>query len=34
MISIKRFRQDLDRNLVKLVEVESKIKHLNKKTIA
>ena len=32
VMSIKRFRQDLDRNLVKLEAAESKIKHLNKKT--
>ncbi len=33
VMSIKRFRQDLDRNLGKLVEVESKIKYLNNKAI-
>ena len=33
VMSIKRFRQDLARNLVKLEEVESKIKHLNNKAI-
>jgi hypothetical protein len=31
--SIKQFRQDLDRNLVKLVDVESKITHLNNKAL-
>lgn len=34
LISIKRFRRDLDRNLVKLVWVESKLRYLNKKTLA
>jgi hypothetical protein len=34
LISINGFRHDLDRNLVKMVEVESKIEYLNKKTIA
>lgn len=33
VMSIKRFRQDLDRNLVKLVEAESKLKQLNNKAM-
>ena len=33
LMSIKRFRQDLDRNFVKLDEVESNFKHLNSKAI-